>query len=206
MVIGVVIDRHARAIDRVDVIADIIALLGDGRLTGLLAKPIGVVQGFGRVEFAAVCSGDDLLDFGRTIRARDDRPLMDMVVATNEVPYAVVLQAGEEGILPVRVRVRIPTEHGVLVVLGDKGLVGEDEGVFRAACYLVETVADPSLLIVYRITIGVPIGIVVDFAGRGPGIDDDEADVVTMSTVVKRSGTPPTRKNSFSIILKGLNS
>ncbi len=111
---------------------------------------------------------------------------MDMVVATDEVPYAVVTQAGEEGVLPSRVRVRVATEHGVLVVLGDKGLVGEDEGVLRAARVLVEPVADPALLIVDRVTIGVTIGIVVDLAGRGPGIHDDEAGVVIMVTIVKR--------------------
>ena len=91
---------------------------------------------------------------------------MDMVVAADEVLYVVVSQAGEEGVLPGRVRVRVAAEHGVLVVLGDKGLVGEDEGVLRAARVLVEPVADPALLIVDRVTIGVTIGIVVDLAGR----------------------------------------
>ena len=48
---------------------------------------------------------------------------MDMVVTTHEVLDAIVLQASEEGVLPFRIGIRIATEHRVLVVLCDKGLV-----------------------------------------------------------------------------------
>ncbi len=58
---------------------------------------------------------------------------MNMVVATDEVLYTIVLQAGKEGVLPVRVRIRIATKHRILVILGHKGLMCKDEGVLRAA-------------------------------------------------------------------------
>ena len=67
------------------------------------------------------------------VRAGDDGALVDVVVAAHVVLHVVVLQAGEEGVLPVRIRVRVAAEHGVLVVLGDEGLVREDERMFRAA-------------------------------------------------------------------------
>ena len=59
VVVGVVIDGHARAVDGEDVVADGVQLLGQGRLAGLLAEPVGVGQGLGGVELAAVGGADE---------------------------------------------------------------------------------------------------------------------------------------------------
>ena len=90
---------------------------------------------------------------GLAVRAGDDRALVDVVVAADVVLDVVVLQAGEEGVLHVRVRVRVAGEGRILVVLGDEGLVGEHEGVLRAAGVLVEPAADPGLLIADRVAV-----------------------------------------------------
>jgi len=127
--VGVIVDRHARAVDRVDVVADGVGLLADGELAGLLVDggggvdPARVVQRLRRVELAAVRGADDLLDLGEVIRARDHRVLVDVVVAAGVVLHAAGLQAGEEGVLHRRVRVRLADERRVLVVLGDERLV-----------------------------------------------------------------------------------
>ena len=88
-----------------------------------------------------------LLDLGLAVRAGDDGALVHVVVAADVVPDVVVLQAGEEGVLHVRVGVRVAGERRILVVLGHEGLVGEHEGMLRAAGVLVEPAADPGLLI-----------------------------------------------------------
>ena len=54
VVVGVVIDRHAGPVNRVDVIAHGVHFLGERRFAVLLAAPPGVGQGFGRIELAAV--------------------------------------------------------------------------------------------------------------------------------------------------------
>ena len=113
------------------------------------------VEGLGGVELAAVRGADELLDLGVAVRAGDDRALVDVVVAADVVLDVVVLQAGEEGVLHVRVRVRVAVEQRILVVLGDEGLVGEDERVLGAAGALVEPAADPGLLIVDGVAVGV---------------------------------------------------
>ena len=48
---------------------------------------------------------------------------------------------------------------------------------------LVKPAADPCLLIVDRIAVGVTVGVIVDLAGRCPGVDDDETGVVVIKGV-----------------------
>jgi hypothetical protein len=62
MVIGIVVDGYARAIDGEDVVADGVEVLGDRCLTGFLPEPLWAGGGFGRVKLAAVRGTDEFLD------------------------------------------------------------------------------------------------------------------------------------------------
>ena len=149
-----------------------------------LAEPVGVVQGLGRVELAAVGGADQFLDFEGPVRAGDDGALVDVVVAADVVVDVVVLQAGEESVLHVGFAFVYPVKRRILVVFAHEILVGEDESMLGAAGVLVKPAADPGLLVGDGVAVGVADGVDA-LAGRCPVVDDDEAGVVARGTVIE---------------------
>ena len=91
MVVGVVSDGDARAVNGEDIVTYGIKFPGDGFFTGFLTEPLWVGWEFGSIKFAAVRGTNELLNFRSAVRACDDGALMDMVMATNVVSNAVRL-------------------------------------------------------------------------------------------------------------------
>ncbi len=81
------------------------------------------------------------------------------------VLHVVVLQAREEGVLPLWVRVRVAGEERILVVLADEILVGEHKHMLG---FLVQSAADPGLLIVDGVAVSVTFFMCDALAGRRP--------------------------------------
>ena len=91
MVVGVVSDGDARAVNGEDIVTYGIKFPGDGFFTGFLTEPLWVGWEFGSIKFAAVRGTNELFNFRSTVWACDDGALMDMVVAADIVFDPVLL-------------------------------------------------------------------------------------------------------------------
>ena len=186
VVVSPVIDRHGRAVDGIDIVADRFVLLRNRQLAALLAEPFVIAEEFRRVELGADRLGDELLDLRLAVGTGDDRALMDVVVAGDEIVHAILLQAGEKCVLPLGMFIGESAEERVLMPLGDQRLMRKNESVRCSPLAPVEAAADPRLLVGDGVAGGV-VRRIGDHAPRHrPVVDDDETRPLPAVAAIER--------------------